>query len=332
MSNVIDMVNDGLNGVGNLRIEEYTNNNGREYTRLMGGFGEGEPLITDLQIAELLGYKNGARSVRLQVERNKKHFTDNDIIDFKSSDSLGNTLVEALQSLGYAKQSITQSKNIYGFSKAGFILFLKFAEGDIATELYKNFIEDYFKIKAENKSLKEAVLEQIEFLEEKKASIIGRIVMEKDELKRIELFKDNEDMSTQIMKLQSKLDNEKITEALEEQSRLTDNKSGYLNQTDFGGCFNLKMGSVTVGKLLKVVGLAMSSSRTTKPYEKYCPKYAQTFINQDLGRVVYKWNYNECIVFIDKWLKDNGHYESFYRITDKQIMTKFVNALCTMYV
>ena len=45
----------------------------RDFTRLVGGFGEDSPTITDKQVAELLGYRHGARHVRSQVNENIKH-------------------------------------------------------------------------------------------------------------------------------------------------------------------------------------------------------------------------------------------------------------------
>ena len=216
------------------------------------------------------------------------------------------------------------------------MLFLKFAEGNKAVELYKGFIEDYFKAKVDNADLKQTLREEIIFLKGNKANTLGRMFMETDESKKMELFSESENLSNQIAKLeaqlQSKEDNERIQEALDEQTKLKENKSGYVNQRDFGASFNLKMGSKTVGKLLKIVGLAMKNSKTTKPYESKCPKYAQTIVDQELGRVTYKWNYNDCIKVIDKWLKDNNNYEKFYSITNKEHMIKFINGLYDEHV
>lgn len=136
--------------------------NDREFTRVLGGFDNNKPSISDIQISELLGYKNGARQVRQQVERNIQHFEIGlHLLDLQRV-THSNTLTELLISLGYAKQSITQSKNIYVFSEAGFLLYLKFAEGDKTIELYKDFIEDYFKTKAEN-IVMEKTLEETKF-------------------------------------------------------------------------------------------------------------------------------------------------------------------------
>lgn len=311
--------------------------NGREFTRLVGGFGKDKPMITTKQIAELMGYENGVKTVNLTINRNINSFEFGlDIIDLKDKSGFQSVTEFDFGIIGLNKQSVANSKNIYALSQSGFLLYLKFAEGDKAIELYKNFIEDYFKIKVENKELKDTLQEQIDFLKEKKATVLGKMFMETDSIAKIELFNEGESLTSQIIKLeaqlQSKKDNEQIQQALDNQSKLTSSKDEYLNQTDFGSCFNLKIGSKMVGKLLKIVGLAMSSSKTTKPYETSCPKYAKTVVNQELSRVSYKWNYNECIVVIDKWLKDNGFYERFYSITNKEDMIEFVNLLYIAYV
>lgn len=320
-----------MENITNLEIDEVVTIGDRKYTRLLGGFGDGKPVITDLQVGDLLEYKNGARQVRLQVDRNSKHFTSDHIIDFQRVSQRG-TLDETLQSLGYAKQSITQSQNIYGFSLAGFMLFLKFAEGDQAVDLYKGFIENYFKTKHENLELTKTLKEEIEFLNEEKAVLLGRAIMEQEEAKKIAYMNDAERINVRLIKLQSQADNEKIEKALNEQSKLTESKIEYMNQTDFGACFNLKIGSVMVGRLLKVVGLAMTESRNTKPYEKFVPKFAQSYVNQDIGVPTYKWSYNQCIVVIDRFLKDKELYEDFYGATSKSKLYKLINSMYDLYV
>lgn len=95
--------------------------NGREYTRLVGGFNNDNPVISDLQIANILEYKHGARQVRQRVNENVKHFTFGvDIIDIKSN---YNFYKKILIDIGYSIQSINLSKHIYLFSHSGFIKF-----------------------------------------------------------------------------------------------------------------------------------------------------------------------------------------------------------------
>lgn len=161
----------------NVKIDEIN------FTRLIGGFGKDNPTITDKQIGELLGYVHGARQVREIINDNIQHFNDVHIIDLQR-DGRNDSNVEVLKSLGYAPQSIKQANNIYILSHAGFLLYLKFANGDRSVELYKNFIEDYFKTKAENKIMKETNHNQIKALSDGKYKLYGMAIMERDEIKK----------------------------------------------------------------------------------------------------------------------------------------------------
>jgi len=308
-------------------------NGDREFTRLIGGFGENKPIITVKQIAELL--EKQIKHINERINENIKHFEDGvHIIDLKVVDQTDHNL-EMLKSLGYTNMAISKAKNIYILSEAGFLLYLKFAEGDKAVELYKNFIEDYFKTKAENIVMKRTLEEEIEFIKGEKAMLIGTMIMEQDEQKRIEYTMQLERLNNRLSELKSSLDNKTIKKALDSQSKLKESKKEYVNQTDFGARFNNKIGSKTVGKLLKIVGLAKKSYRKTTPYEQYIPKYAINDIdNEEVRRfdVSYKWAYEPCVEFIDKWLTKHNRYEEFYSITDKTKLTAYINSLYNIYV
>ena len=116
-----------------------TTKDGRKFTKLVGGFGEGCPILTDKQVGELLGYKKGARMVREQFDRNRDKFEENvDFIDLKIvADS------STLKELGYSPQSIIQADNIYIFSQVGFSKYLTISEPK--NQIYiKDFIKEYF--------------------------------------------------------------------------------------------------------------------------------------------------------------------------------------------
>ena len=97
----------------------------RAFTRILGGFSEDSIIVSDKQIADLLGYSKGSRQVRVQLDNNIKHFEEGlHIIDLKGVPESDRVLHE----LGYSKQSITQSKHIYAFSHEGFLLYLQIAD------------------------------------------------------------------------------------------------------------------------------------------------------------------------------------------------------------
>jgi very-short-patch-repair endonuclease len=126
---------------------QVTTKDGREFTRLVGGFGEENPVISAKQLGELLGYSNGVKSVNLIMNRNQEHFKEGmDYIDLKSevpqSDTLTNTF-NILTEIGYTQNGLNRSKNIYIFSLEGFLLFLSIIE---VNNDYTSFIQDYFQV------------------------------------------------------------------------------------------------------------------------------------------------------------------------------------------
>ena len=128
------------NGYSNIKVSDFKNSNieklikydgdvninGRKFTRLVGGFRKDSIIITTKQIGELLRLKN--KVVNQTIDRNIKHFEYNiHIKDLKSvteSDPIDFSLID------YNKQSVANSKHIYILSEAGFLLYLKFADGD----------------------------------------------------------------------------------------------------------------------------------------------------------------------------------------------------------
>lgn len=117
--------------------------NGRQFTKVYGGFGKDNPIITDIQIAELLGYKKGVRQVRETFERNKEHFEkDIDYKDILKDVTENDTLKDVLKIIGYSGMSIGKAKNIYIFSESGFLKYITYADIDINE--YTQFIYKYF--------------------------------------------------------------------------------------------------------------------------------------------------------------------------------------------
>jgi hypothetical protein len=306
-----------------------TTKDGREYTRLMGGFGEGKPSLTVRQISELM--EKELKHVNETINNNINHFEKNiHLIDLKNSVDIIDPVLETLKSLGYSKQSISNSKNIYILSESGFLLYLKFAEGDKSVDLYKDFIEDYFQTKAENEKLKVAVSEELDSLVNERITILGKMFYEQDEKIKMDLFNRCESLNDRISKLNLALKTESLENAILNQARLKESKAEYVNQSDFGERFNRKLGAKTVGKLFQIVGLAKKTYNRTTPYERYVPKYAVNVVDNEIAKnydVAYVWNYNLVVEFIDKWLKNNGKYDIFYSIVKKGEMIQYVNTL-----
>lgn len=201
----------------NISIDGKINIDEREFTRLIGGFAQDKAIITPKQIATLLEYTNKDKVVNLTIKRNINAFEEGiDYIDIKKSVSDGNPVFNILKELGYTKQSLSNSKNIYILSESGFLLYLKFAEGERAIKIYKNFIEDYFKTKAENIILKETMTSMNETLEHEKKYLLGCILLENDVKKKAESLKRIEDINNQLKKIELTKKEEYILKSTQE--------------------------------------------------------------------------------------------------------------------
>lgn len=252
------------NNVLKLRMEgTVSTKEGREFTRLIGGFGEDKPVITTKQISELIGYDNSI--VARTINRNIQHFQEGiDIIDLKSA------MPEWQSEIGYTKNAFNASKNIYGLSEAGFLLYLKFAEGDKAVELYKEFIEDYFKTKAENQVMEKTLQEELDFLKDQKKFLLGSMFMETDESKKIDFFNQNEKINSRINEIQITLSKEQLVEQLKPQlsiaERFTHAKVNYDLGT-FSKVLKIKdLGRNNLFKWLREQKILMASNQ---PYQRY---------------------------------------------------------------
>jgi hypothetical protein len=253
----------------------------REFTKLLGGFSETSPIITDRQIADLLGYSNGARNVRERLNRNNddkkniEHFKFGvHILDLKSSVADDDTTRNTLKTLGYTDQAINLAKNIYVFSESGFLLYLKFAENEKSVEIYKNFIEEYFKTKAENNVLKATLQEQIETLKEQYYVIFGKAIATYDNqlLMESQKIKDNitsleKQLTEELTVKKYKIYEDKYKQFMDSDGTFTfENASKILSTNVTGEGLNIKVNKMTLPKILREQGI-ISKEKSGKGYK-----------------------------------------------------------------
>lgn len=293
---------------------------GREFTRLVGGFGDNNPVMTVKQIGELLEYANGDKTVNLTINRNIESFEFGvHILDAKNSVSEGNPVYNVLKSQGYSKQSISNSKNIYILSKAGFLLFLYFAEGDAALEIYKDFIEDYFQTKAENVMMKQTLQEELEFLMEQKVIAVGRVICEPNEAKKIEWFQEAEKLNARIKDIEITLSNEKLVKSLQPELALATTLIDAKNAFDvgvFSKVLRIKnLGRNNMFAWLREMGILMEGNY---PFQQFLHYFKVLPIeNSHTGRTDYK-----------TLIKPNGvKYIVKKLIEDGKLITKSVNEI-----
>lgn len=262
----------------------------KTFTQLRGGFeGKESVVISDLQVAELLGYATGARHVRRIVDRNKESFKAGlHLLDVKGEElgvSSWHTYKDSLISMGYTAQSITQAKNIYIFSKSGFLLLLKFAEGENAINLYKNFIESYFELEEKLEVVTEALEETTEALQANAVNITKEMAMlqvelayEADENVRLSLLERIQELTQLSIQSNRALEKKRATDELlnKYQHQLTfaqnleDTKESTFDIGDFAKVLNLKgMGRNKLMEWLREEKILMGEPNKNIPYQQH---------------------------------------------------------------
>jgi len=224
----------------------------RKFTRLLGGFSETSPIVTTKQIAELLGKE--IKHVNERINANIEHFEDVHILDLKVVDQTDYNL-EALKTLGYTNMQISKANNIYILSESGFLLYLKFAEGEKAVEIYKEFLEDYFKIKAENKILKATLKEQISQLRDTYYVTFGKGIATGD----TELLMKSQQINNQIIELEKQLTEELTIEKY----KVYEDK--YNQFMDNDGCFTFENASKILSTTANNNGLKVKLNKISLP-------------------------------------------------------------------
>jgi len=117
--------------------------NGVEVHNIYGEFGEHQKCILAKEIALVHGIE--LRILNEKINRNIKRFRFGiDILDLKNSiancDSLLNMNI-------YSKQSLSNSTNIYLFSRKGYLKLVGLLEDDLAYDIQDKMIDEYFELK-----------------------------------------------------------------------------------------------------------------------------------------------------------------------------------------
>lgn len=258
----------------------------RKFTRLVGGFNEESSILTTKQIGKLLNLDN--RVVNQTINRNIKSFTENvDIIDLKLAVTESDS--ELLSNIEYTHNAYNASKNVYILSKSGFLVYLKFAEGDKALGVYKDFLEDYFKTKAENESMKQSIEQTLIQLKEEKAMMLGKAIMAKSDIERIEFMQLSEAKNEQIIQLEKSISEQHIVEKLSSKlhmSELIENSKSNYDISKFTKILDVKgLGRNKMFEWLRENKLLMNDN---VPYQQYAQYFSVIPVVNDKGYTNFK--------------------------------------------
>ena len=119
--------------------------NGKSIPKIYGGFGIGQPSILAKQIADLHGYE--LREINQIINNNLTWFDEGiDFIDLKSVIILDDHSVKDCLIKFYTKKGLSRSNYIYIFSQQGYAMFCKLLKSDLAKQIYKQMVREYFRM------------------------------------------------------------------------------------------------------------------------------------------------------------------------------------------
>lgn len=144
-----------------------------------------------------------------------------------------------------------------------------------------------------------------------------------------------EQMANQMKKQEQEIEiikeeNENLRDMEIKRHRITEHRYGFVSLSDLGQCYSVSIGSKTMGKLLRLAGIAKAKQSKTEPYrDAIVNNYAKSQMYGD--NVTYQFNPEKCIAKIDKWLDKIGVINEFYSIEDEDKLTKYINELENKY-
>lgn len=138
----------------------------------------------------------------------------------------------------------------------------------------------------------------------------------------VEILKEKINISTELTQAQLELERKK--------HRVTESRYGFVSASDLGQKFQVSIGSITIGKLLRLVGLAKSKQSKTEPLRSAIVNgYAKSIMYGDYPN--YQWNPEKVISKIEKWLDKKDVLDEFYAIEDENKLKEYINILNEKY-
>lgn len=117
--------------------------NSKSIPKIYGGFGNNQPSILAKQIANLHGYK--LKEINQIVNNNLDWFDEGfDFIDLKSVVILNDHGIKELLLNFYSQEGLNRSVSIFLFSQQGYAMLCKLLKSDLAKQIYKQMVRQYF--------------------------------------------------------------------------------------------------------------------------------------------------------------------------------------------
>lgn len=219
---------------------------GREFTRLVGGFGDNKPIFTIWQVAELLNTET--RTIFRNFENNKTYFED--LIDYRDLKlAIHNKDNEINLKDYYHRNKLNATKQWIIFSQSGLLKMLKISNTKESWDIYETFIEDYFKTKTELVVAEKTIEENSNILLDSKKMLLGSIFLEKDDNKRMELMCEVEKINNQLIENAKTIAKEETIEKFKDIVTIAD------KFTNSKKCYDIGM----FAKILNIQGMGRNN-------------------------------------------------------------------------
>lgn len=162
-------------------------------------------------------------------------------------------------------------------------------------------------------------------------SIINNAMAKQNEqlYQMVKEIKENQEKQQEEMSI-IKTENENLREIELKRHRVTEHRFGFVGLSDLGQSYEVSIGSKTMGKLLRLAGLAKKKQSRTEPMRSATLNdYAKSMMYGDYP--TYQWNPEKCIEKIDRWLEKEDLIDEFYSIANEKDLMEYINNLCFKY-
>lgn len=144
---------------------------GKSFDGIIGGFGGGKRSILARDIAKI--HEVSVKAINQNINRNRRRFNENDLIDLKASSKFEKTLEE----LDFTPREIGNANNIYLLSERGYAKLLKIMDSDSAWNIYEKLVDEYFVLKTTRAMTHAQQIQMLKLEDKKEAKAIKKAEM-----------------------------------------------------------------------------------------------------------------------------------------------------------
>lgn len=265
----------------------------RQFTRLLGGFGNNKPMFTIWQAGDLLNISS--REITQNYTRNASNFEINiDVKDLKSVITENDSqkiidITKFLKNIGYSQNKLNATKQWLIFSYSGMMKLVKIVTTKESWDIYDRFLEDYFKTKAENEVMKDSIKNEIKALIKDKAFYLGESLISSDETERIKYAQKSEDITKRIIELEKTKSEKEVLAKVKNKLDVADKIGKSKNDFDVGKVAKIlgikHMGRNNMFKWLRDEEILQADNT---PYQRYMDYFSVQAIPAANGYTYYK--------------------------------------------